>query len=257
SGINKTHFGPSLSDPDDLPARFPLRRPENAGRNDLQQRVRPLLDRSQSADDGAVHHRNRTGHAPRTGNSPPLSGRALRPQMMLGAHMLCGAFVFLVIALILTVFGWAFYEEAPKYPESVAAALLPSILALFPSGMFVTSLARDNRSAAAIGFLLLNRMLFLSGATFSTERMPSYLPTSAKILPPASWWNCLHKTWNKATLQDKSVHVAVLAAIANVSGIPAARFFRREDCAFLGPGPGSVDKQNNALYNIFLAVRRS
>ncbi|SFG53626.1 ABC-2 type transporter [Planifilum fulgidum] len=177
--------------------------------------------------------------------------------MMLGAHMLCGAFVFLVSALILTVFGWAFYEEAPKYPESVAAALLPSILALFPSGMFVTSLARDNRSAAAIGFLLLNRMLFLSGATFSTERMPSYLPTSAKILPPASWWNCLHKTWNKATLQDKSVHVAVLAAIANVSGIPAARFFRREDCAFLGPGPGSVDKQNNALYNIFLAVRRS
>lgn len=154
----------------------------------------------------------------------------LRPQMVLGAHMLCGAFVFLVSALILAVFGWVFYDlEAPKYPGSVAAALLLSILALFPFGMFVTSLARDNRSAAAIGSLLLNLMLFLSGATFPLEMMPSYLQTAAKILPLYYVVELLRGTWNKAPLWDYGIHVAVLAGIAIVSGILAARFFRWGD----------------------------
>ena len=151
----------------------------------------------------------------------------LRPWTVLGAHMLCGAFIFLVSAFILAVFGWALYDmEAPKYPGSVATVLLLSILALFPFGMFVTSLARDNRSAAAIGSLLLNLMLFLSGATFPLEMMPSYLQKAAKILPLYYVVELLRGTWNEAPLTDYIGHVSVLVAIAVISGILAARFFR-------------------------------
>lgn len=154
----------------------------------------------------------------------------LRPWMVLGSHMIYGACIFLVSAFVLTVFGWAFYDlEAPKYPGSVGAALLLSVLALFPFGLFVTSLARDNRTASAISSVLLNLMLFLSGATFPLEMMPSYLQKAAKILPLYYVVELLRGTWNKAPLSNYGGHVAVLAAIAIVSGILATRFFRWGD----------------------------
>ena len=47
----------------------------------------------------------------------------------------------------------------------------------------MSSLAKNVRAAAAISSLLLNLMLFLSGATFPLQMMPSFIQPVAKVLP--------------------------------------------------------------------------
>ncbi|MDQ0338433.1 ABC-type polysaccharide/polyol phosphate export permease [Caldalkalibacillus uzonensis] len=145
----------------------------------------------------------------------------------LGAHMVYGLIVFLFSALVIAGFGWLFFDlNRPVYSGSVVLALIIPIFALFPFGMFVTSLARNNRAAAAISSLLLNLMLFLSGATFPLEMMPVFLQHVAKLLPLYYVVDLLRQTWNSTPITDQMLSVFVLIGIGVVSSVLAAKFFR-------------------------------
>ena len=114
----------------------------------------------------------------------------------------------------------------PHYIGSTLLALLISILAFFPFALFLTSLAKNTQAAAAISSLFLNIMLFLSGATFPIEFMPTVLQYVAKILPLYYVIQLLRGTWNEAPIKEYGMEVGVLLAISIVSVILASKFFR-------------------------------
>lgn len=154
----------------------------------------------------------------------------LQPWKILTAHTVQGTIIFLISALLLMVFGMVMYDlQAPLYIGSTLLALFISILAFFPFALFITSLAKNTQSAAAISSLFLNLMLFLSGATFQVEMMPTVLQYVAKILPLYYVIQMLRGTWNEAPISAYGLEVGVLLAVAVVSIVLASRFFRWSD----------------------------
>jgi ABC-2 type transport system permease protein len=154
----------------------------------------------------------------------------LQPWKILAAHTFQGTVIFAISAVLLMVFGMLMYDlSMPEYMGSTLLALLISILAFFPFALFMTSLAKNTQSAAAISSLFLNLMLFLSGATFPLEMMPTILQYVAKILPLYYVIELLRGTWSEAPITDFGLEVSVLLGIAVVSTILASRFFRWSD----------------------------
>ncbi|MEC0206946.1 ABC transporter permease [Paenibacillus lautus] len=100
------------------------------------------------------------------------------------------------------------------------------MLAFFPFALFLTSLAKNTQTAAAISSLFLNLMMFLSGATFPLEIMPTFLQYTAKILPLYYVILLLRGTWTEAPITEYGFEAAVLISIAIVSIVLATRFFR-------------------------------
>ncbi|WP_377889921.1 ABC transporter permease [Alkalihalobacillus sp. R86527] len=154
----------------------------------------------------------------------------IRSWMILAAHTFQGSVIFVVSALLLMVFGMLMYDlTLPVYIGSTLLALLVSILAFFPFALFLTSLAKNTQAAAAISSLCLNIMLFLSGAAFPLEFMPTILQNVAKALPLYYVVEMLRGTWNNGPITDYGLEVGVLLGISVVSTVLASRFFRWSD----------------------------
>ncbi|WP_028782448.1 ABC transporter permease [Thalassobacillus devorans] len=151
----------------------------------------------------------------------------LQPWKILAAHTVQGTVIFFISAVLLMVFGMLLYDlTLPAYMGSTIAALLISIAAFFPFALFLTSLAKNTQAAAAISSLFLNLMLFLSGATFPLEFMPTVLQYVAKILPLYYVIIMLRGTWNESPITEYGVEIGILLGIAVISTILASRFFR-------------------------------
>jgi ABC-2 type transport system permease protein len=154
----------------------------------------------------------------------------LQPWKILAAHTFQGTVIFAISALLLMVFGMLMYDlSVPQYVGSTLLALFVSIIAFFPFALFLTSLAKNTQAAAAISSLFLNLMIFLSGATFPLEMMPTILQYVAKILPLYYVIVMLRGTWSEAPITEYGLDVGVLLGIAVVSVILASRFFRWSD----------------------------
>ena len=150
----------------------------------------------------------------------------IRPGKVLTAHIIYGTLIFLLSALLIVLFGSLAYNlDFPKYLGSTLIAIALSIFAIFPFGIFATSLAKNSRTSAAISSVILNLMLFLSGATFPLEMMPEFLQGVAKILPLYYVVDLLRQTWNFTPITDQLTNVWILLGIGVVSTILATRFF--------------------------------
>lgn len=151
----------------------------------------------------------------------------LKPWKILLAHTIQGTVIFFISALLLMVFGMLLYDlTIPEYIGSTLMALLISIICFFPFALFLTSLAKNTQAAAAISSLFLNLMLFLSGATFPLEMMPTVLQYVAKVLPLYYTIQLLRGTWTEAPIWDYGLEVGVLLGISVVSTFLASKFFR-------------------------------
>ena len=150
----------------------------------------------------------------------------IRPGKVITAHILYGTLIFIVSAAIIFIFGRLAYNlDNPKYLGSTLLAFLLSIFAIFPFGLFLTSLGKNSRTAAAISSVVLNLMLFLSGATFPLEMMPQFLQGVAKFLPLYYVIDLMRQTWNFSPITDQLTDVWVLLGIGVVSTVLAVRFF--------------------------------
>lgn len=151
----------------------------------------------------------------------------LQPWKILAAHTFQGTVIFMISATLLMVFGMLMYDlSIPAYWGSTLIALLVSIVAFFPFALFLTSLAKNTQSAAAISSLFLNLMIFLSGATFPLDMMPQVLQYVAKILPLFYVIEMLRGTWVEAPITEYGLDVGILLAIGFISIFLASRFFR-------------------------------
>ncbi|GAA0316237.1 ABC transporter permease [Bacillus carboniphilus] len=154
----------------------------------------------------------------------------LQPWKILCAHTVQGTVIFAISAILLVGFGMIVFDlELPRYPGSVLLSLVISIAAFFPFALFITSLAKNTQSAAAISSLFLNLMLFLSGATFPLEMMPTVLQYVSKVLPLYYVIDLLRETWNNSTIWENGFNVGILLGICVVSTLLASRFFRWDD----------------------------
>lgn len=148
------------------------------------------------------------------------------PGKILTAHIIYGTLIFLLSALLIVLFGSLAYNlDFPKYLGSTLIAIALSIFAIFPFGILATSLGKNSRTSAAISSVILNLMLFLSGATFPLEMMPEFLQSVAKILPLYYVVELLRQTWNFTPITDQLTNVWILLGIGVVSTILATRFF--------------------------------
>ncbi|RWR04948.1 ABC transporter permease [Siminovitchia fortis] len=151
----------------------------------------------------------------------------VRPWMVLTAQTVQGTVIFTISAVIILIFGFLVFDlHVPKYLGSTLLAILLSLVAFFPFGLLINSIAKSVRTASAISSLAMNLMIFLSGATFPIEWMPNVLRVIAHILPLYYVIDLIRQTWNFTPIWENGVDVAVLLGVAIVSIILSSRFFR-------------------------------
>ncbi len=156
-----------------------------------------------------------------------LMATPVRPWVVLAAHMVYGMIIFFISAMVMVIFGvLLFHLDMPKYPANTVLALLLSVLRIFPFGFLMPSLEKNVRTASAISSLLLNLMLFLSGATFPLAIMPRFLQGVAKVLPLYYVIDLLRNTWNFTPIASNMTDVWVLLFVMIASSALAAKFFR-------------------------------
>lgn len=159
-----------------------------------------------------------------------LRATPLRPWIVLGSHISYGLIVFVVSAVVLAVFGFLFFKlSIPKHVVGTLLAILLSILALFPFGLFMANLAKNARTAAAISTFLLNIMIFLSGATFPLQMMPKLLRDVGHALPLYYVIDLVRQTWNFSGFFANRLDLAVLFGMFLIFTALTARFFKWGD----------------------------
>lgn len=165
-----------------------------------------------------------------TGILRRLRATPLRPFVVLGSHVFYGLIVFVMSAIVLAAFGFLFFHlSIPKYLAGTLLAILVSIMALFPFGLFMANLAKNARTAAAMSTLLLNVMIFLSGATFPLQMMPKLLRDVAYVLPLYYVIDLVRHTWNFSSFLSSRLDVFVLLGMFVVFTVLSARFFKWEE----------------------------
>lgn len=156
-----------------------------------------------------------------------LQAAPVRSITVLAAHMAYGLVVFVISACVVIIFGaLVFHLHMPKYLGSTLLALLLSILAIVPFGLLLTTFAKNPRTAAAISSVVLNLMLFLSGATFPIQMMPNFLQHVAQFLPLYYVIDLLRQTWNFSPIGHNGTDILYLSILAVVSIVLSARLFR-------------------------------
>ena len=151
----------------------------------------------------------------------------IRSYTVLGAHAVLGIVIFLISAVIMVVEGtFLFNLSVPKSISGLLLSLAVSLFAMFPFGLFLASIVKNTRAAAALATVVLNVMLLFSGATFPLQEFPPSLQQVAKALPLYYVVDLLRKAWNSASLGSSVNDVWILLAICIVTSVLAARLFR-------------------------------
>ncbi|HEX7063731.1 MAG TPA: ABC transporter permease [Bacillales bacterium] len=151
----------------------------------------------------------------------------VRPWMILAAQTVQGTVIFAFSVFVIVAFGFIKFDlHLPEYLGSTILAILLSLAAFFPFGLLLNSLAKSVRTASAISSLALNVMIFLSGATFPLEMMPTALQWVAKFLPLYYVIHLTRHTWNFSPIWENGLDVAVLVFVGVVSIALSSKFFR-------------------------------
>jgi ABC-2 type transport system permease protein len=155
-------------------------------------------------------------------NATPVgAGRLLAAQLT----------VNLTIALISTigiliVGAAAFGVPLPGQPAGFALALLLTAAAMLTLGLFIASIARSGRVAAAVGTMVFLPLMFFAGLWMPQATMPKGLLAVGDHTPLGAAVAALH---DSMTSQWPSASgLAVLAGYAVVFGLLAWRLFRWE-----------------------------
>jgi len=89
----------------------------------------------------------------------------------------------LMLTAIMIALGWAIFNVR-VIPDALSILLIFIGSIMFSGiGMLLSGLIKDVEAASAIGNAIAFPMMFLSGAYFPLEMMPSYIQTIAKALP--------------------------------------------------------------------------
>ncbi len=154
-----------------------------------------------------------------------LSTTPVHPVNLLIAQLLVNLVAAVVaVAVLITVGSIAFDVPVPAHAFGFAAAFLLGTAALFGVGLVVAALVPGARAAFAIGTLLFMVTMFFGGLYVPRHVLPEVLVRVGNVLPPGV--QALQDAWTGTGPQ--ALHLLVMAGIAGVLALVAARLFRWE-----------------------------
>lgn len=156
-----------------------------------------------------------------------LSVTPVHPAKLLVAQLVVQLGTALVTVAVLVLVGHHVVGlPVPQNVPGFVVAVVLGLSALFAVGLVVAALSPSGRVAGAVGPLLFFPMLFLAGTWLPRDRMPEWLATIGAYSPLGALLDTVAASWSGATLA--LTQLGVLAALAVVLGIVAARLFRWE-----------------------------
>lgn len=152
----------------------------------------------------------------------------MRLSVFVGAHLtvyflMCALAAVMAALLTWIVFGLRFGGHGLL----LAVVGLASAAMLFAIGYLVAALPIGARTAQAVGSSLFFMFIFTSGATVPRNQFPEALDRAVNWLPMTVVVELLHDAWIGSLGVGRAVvSSGVLVAVAAVSAVLAARFFR-------------------------------
>jgi len=151
----------------------------------------------------------------------------LRPWQILGSHAATQAAMIAIGAALLIAVGLAAYDLNP--PASVTLTLLALVVAaasMIALGFLLGALLPSVRTTQAVGAAIYFPAIFVSGALFPTEVLPTFAQRLGDVLPMTYAVRIIREAWTLGTLDWTAL--AVLVGTAAVATAVAVRYFRWE-----------------------------
>lgn len=125
-----------------------------------------------------------------------LSTTPMRPQGLIGAHVVISLVTVCVAALLAVLVGSLVFDlAAPANLSIVVGSFLLGILSMFSLGMLIASRAGKASTASAIGMTLYFPMLFLAGMWTPGPIMPEVLRTIGGYTPLGAATQAMTTGW--------------------------------------------------------------
>ena len=156
-----------------------------------------------------------------------LRATPLKPQEILGAHVLVNLAVTLIGIALLFVVAWLVFDVSrPVAPVPVAATVVLASLSFFAFGFALAGLIPSVRVASTVGQVIFFPMIALSGAWIPREQFPDFLVTISDFIPLTYAVNLVRSLWIGEGWDLFAV--GVLLGLMFVSVLVSARTFRWE-----------------------------
>lgn len=158
-----------------------------------------------------------------------LRATPLRPQTILGAHVLVKLLFTIVTLAAMAAAGRRFYPAGLHPPLwSFALALLVATLSIVSMGFVIASVVPTARFAQPIGTLVLYPMLGLSGLFVPLSALPHGLQRVGRVLPLTYAVSLLRGIWRGDAWLAHTGDLAGLALVVVVCTAVSAMVFRWE-----------------------------
>jgi ABC-2 type transport system permease protein len=156
-----------------------------------------------------------------------LATTPVGPGRMVVAQMTMNLAVVLVVGAVVLIVGAAAFGTAwPRNPVGFAVGFVLAAAAMFALGMLIAAIAASGRMATAIGMILFYPLNFFAGLWLPREAMPAVLRRIGDFTPLGAGVQSLQDSMTGAW--PRPLYLAVMAAIAVIASLAAARWFRWE-----------------------------
>jgi ABC-2 type transport system permease protein len=154
-----------------------------------------------------------------------LEATPIRPGVILVAQLLVQGLIATVGLIVLVVLGMSVFDlRPPEAPWTVLAAYIIAVLGFSAFGFVLAAVLPTARSTAAIASALYFPMIFLSGATWPREMLPTWAASISDLLPLTYVVEAVKQPW--ITGEADMLALGLLATMIVAGTAIATRLFR-------------------------------
>jgi ABC-2 type transport system permease protein len=158
-----------------------------------------------------------------------LRATPLRPQTILGAHVIVKLLLTAATLILMVPAGKRFYPVDVNVPViSFTIALLVTTVSILSIGFLIASLVPTARFAQPVGAFILYPMIAASGLFVPIESLPPVLQTAARVMPLTYAVSLLEGIWRGDAWSAHAGDLLALAIVFVVCTALSAKMFRWE-----------------------------
>jgi ABC-2 type transport system permease protein len=158
-----------------------------------------------------------------------LRATPLRPQTILGAHVIVKLLLTAATLILMVPAGKRFYPVDVNVPViSFTIALLVTTVSILSIGFLIASLVPTARFAQPVGAFILYPMIALSGLFVPIASLPPVLQTAAQVMPLTYAVSLLEGIWRGDAWSAHAGDLLALAIVFVVCTALSAKMFRWE-----------------------------
>lgn len=154
-----------------------------------------------------------------------LSTTPVHPGKLLVAQLLVALAAVVVSSALLIGSAWLVLDVSPpRHPLGFVLALIVGFGSVLAVGTLIAALAPNQRAATGLSTLAYMVTMFAGGVFLPRFLMPDGLARIGEVVPPGV--QAMLDTWNGAA--PSPLHLGIMAVVAVVAGVAAAKLFRWE-----------------------------